>query len=183
MSINGLKNERFCDTDLIQESNSTVFISQVTDLLDGPDTTAHRVDALEGDDLGRVLRELLELRLEILQVVVFPDDLLRARVTNALDHGGMVGRVGEVDATGELGAESGEGGVVGDIAGREDESSGLAVESGQLLLEVEVPGTVTGDVPGTTSTVTVLVQGTTIAQQSDNGWIQEIGIGGNDKMK
>lgn len=170
--------EKFRGTHLIQESDSTVLISQVTNLLDRADATAHRVDALEGDDLGRLLGPLLKLRLEVLQVVVLPNNLLRARVTDALDHRGMVGRVGEVYTTREFGPESGEGSIVGHIAGREDESGGLAVEGGQLLLEIEMPGTVTGDVPGTSSTVTVLIQSTTVAQQSDDEQMTEKADGG-----
>lgn len=77
----------------------------------------------------------------------------------------MVGGVGEVDAAREFGSESGEGSIVRHIAGREDKSSRLAVKSGQLLLEIKMPGTVASDIPSTSSTVTVLIQSTTVAQQ------------------
>lgn len=70
----------------------------------------------------------------------------------------MIHRVREDDAAGEFGTECGEAGVVGDVAGREDEGGGLAVESGKLVLEGEMESTVTGDVSGTASTGTVAVK-------------------------
>ena len=85
------------------------------------------------------------------------NDPLRAGVTHALNHGRMVHDVGEVDAPGELRAQSGEGGIVGDVARREDERGGLAVEGSKLGLEGEVHTGVTGDVPGATGAVAVSV--------------------------
>ena len=85
------------------------------------------------------------------------NDPLCTGVTHTLNHGRMVHNIREIDAPGELGAQSSEGGIVGDVARREDERGGLAVEGSKLSLEGEVHAGVTGDVPGATGTVAVSV--------------------------
>jgi hypothetical protein len=147
-------------TYLVEEGQGSVLVGEVTDLLDRSDGTAHRVDGLEGDDLGRLLGVSGELPLEVSHVVVLKDLLLRARVPDTLNHGGMVGRIGEVDAAGKLRAKSSEGGVVGDVARGEDESSFFAVEGGELVLEGKVDRGVSGDVSGTSSSGSVLGEST-----------------------
>ena len=78
-------------------------------------------------------------------------------VADALDHGRVVHHVAEDDAAGELGAQSRERGVVGDEAGREDQSGLFAMERGELVFEVEVEGTVSCYVASAPCTGTVLV--------------------------
>ena len=58
------------------------------------------------------------------------DHLFSARVSDALDHGGVVHAVGEDDAIGEFAAESCEGCVVSHVAGREDKSCFLGMQTG-----------------------------------------------------
>lgn len=55
------------------------------------------------------------------------DLALRAGVTHALDHGSVVHLVREEHATRQLRPERGESSVVRDVAGREDQSSRLAM--------------------------------------------------------
>lgn len=83
------------------------------------------------------------------------------RVAHSLDHRGVVHSVGEEDATRELGAECRESGIVGDVAGRKDESGVLSMEFCKFLLERQMHSTVAGDVTGASSTVTILVKSTT----------------------
>ena len=91
---------------LVKEGQSTVLVGQVADFFDGSDTAAHRVDALEGNDLGSFLRVLLQLGFQILQIVVLENDTFGAGVTHALNHGGVVHSIGEVDAAREFSTES-----------------------------------------------------------------------------
>ena len=77
-----------------------------------------------------------ELLLEILDVVELEDDFARARVADALDHGGVVQAVGEDHAVGHLAAEGGEGGIVGHVAGGEHQGRVLGVELGYGLFEL-----------------------------------------------
>ena len=144
--------------DLVEERERTVAFGKVAYLRDGTNATAHRVDALEGDDFRRLLGVLRQLHLEVLQVVVLENDALGTRVPHALDHGRVVHGVREVDAPGELFAQGGERSVVGDVARREDERGRLAVQRCDLGLESEMHPRIASDVPGTTGTVTVGVQ-------------------------
>lgn len=83
------------------------------------------------------------------------------RVTHSLNHRGVVHSVGEKDTTRELGTECRESGIIGDVAGREDESSVLSMEVCEFLFERQMHSTVAGDVTGATSTMTILVKSTT----------------------
>lgn len=94
-------------TNLVQERQRSVLVGQVTDGLDRSHTSTHRVHALKSDDFRGLLGVFGELGLEIDQIVVLPDLLLGSRVPDALDHGGVVGRIRKVDTAGELGAEGG----------------------------------------------------------------------------
>ena len=88
-------------------------------------------------------------------------DAFSTRVTHSLDHRGVVHSVGEVDAAGEFGTECRESSIVCDIAGGEDEGGFLSMEICKFLLERQMHSTVASNVPGTASTMTVLVKGTT----------------------
>jgi len=84
----------------IVKGNGTVLVGQIADGLDRGNTTTHRVDTFESDDLGGLLGNSLELGLKIGHVVVFPDDLFGARVLDTLDHRGVVGSIGKDDTSG-----------------------------------------------------------------------------------
>jgi hypothetical protein len=120
--------------DFIKESNGSVLFSKVADSLDGGDTAAHGVDRLESDNLGSFLGNLLELGLKIDEIVVLPNDLLGLGVRNTLNHRGVVGGIGEDDATRKLGTKGSEASVVGDVARRKDKGCLLAVKGGELVL-------------------------------------------------
>jgi hypothetical protein len=78
-------------TYFVQESNGTVLVSQVTNFFDGTDTSTHGIDTFKRNDLGRFFRPFPQFVLEVGEVIVLPNDLFGARMTNALDHGRVVG--------------------------------------------------------------------------------------------
>lgn len=80
-------------------------------------------------------------------------------MANALDHGSMVQAVAQDDAVGQFASQGSEGGIVGDIAGGEDEGSLFAVQVGQALFESDGMLVVTRDVSCTASTSTIHIQG------------------------
>lgn len=112
---------------LIQESESSVLFGKVANLRDRTNTATHGVDALEGDDLRCLLRVLRQLGFQILQVVVLENDSLCTGVSHTLNHRRMIHRVGEVDTSGQFGAQCSESSIVGNVARREDESSRLSM--------------------------------------------------------
>lgn len=145
--------------DLVEKGDGAILFGKAANVVDLTNGARHGVDSLKGNDFGDGRIEGLEELLEMGGVVVAEDHLFNAGVLDALDHGGVVHGVGEDDTVGQLLGEGAEGGVVGDIAGGEDEGGGLVMEGGELVLEGEMHGTVTGDVAGTSGTGAVLAEG------------------------
>ena len=83
------------------------------------------------------------------------------RVTHSLDHGSVIHGVREKDTARELGTESREGGVVGYVAGRKDESCGFSVKFCKFLFERKMHSTVAGYITSTASAMAVFVESTT----------------------
>ena len=90
---------------------------------------------------------------------MLPDDLLALGIADALDHRGMVQRIGEDDQAGNLRAERAERRPVGDIARREDQRRFLAVQVGKLALEQNVVVGGARDIPGASRTRATVVDG------------------------
>ena len=84
----------------VVESDGAVFVGQIADRLDRSNTSAHRVYTFESDNLGGLLGHSLKLGFKIGHVVVFPDNLLGARVLDTLNHRGVVRSIGEDDTSG-----------------------------------------------------------------------------------
>lgn len=145
--------------DLVEEGDGAILFGKAANVVDLADGAGHRVDGLKGNDFRDRGIEGLEELLEMGGIVVAEDHLFDTRVFDALDHGGVVHGVGEDDTVGQLLGKGAEGGVVGDIAGGEDEGGGLVVEGGEFVLEGEMHGTVTGNVAGTSGTGAVLAEG------------------------
>ena len=76
------------------------------------------------------------------------DALLAARVADALDHRGVVERVGIDDQAGDLRGQRAERRPVGDVSAREDQRGFLAVQVGQLAFEHDMVVVGAGDVAG-----------------------------------
>lgn len=114
--------------DFIDERQGVILMSHVANLLDGGDVTGHGVDRLKGDNLGHAGVVLTHQAFEVGGVVVSEYLLLGAAVSDPHDHGVVVSRVGEDDTPRDHLAQSGEGCVIGHIAGAEDEGGLLLVE-------------------------------------------------------
>ena len=93
-------------------------------------------------------RHLLEQLLEMVEVVVAEDVLRAAAVANALDHRGVVLGVGEDHQPRHQPRERRQRRFVGDVGAREQQRRLLAVEVGQLGLELHVIVGGAGDVAG-----------------------------------
>ena len=97
------------------------------------------------------------------------DHLVGLGVLDSLDHGRVVASIGEVDASGELRSEGSESRIVGDVAGGEDERCWLPVEGGEFVLESEMERVVSGDVTSSSSSTTVLGEGTSEGRERKEG--------------
>lgn len=144
---------------LVEEGDGAILFGKAANVVDLADGARHRVDGLKGNDFRDGGIEGLEKLLEMSGVVVAEDHLFDAGVFDALDHGSVVHGVGEDNTVGQLLGEGAKGGVVGDIAGGEDEGGGFVVEGGEFVFESEMHGTVTGDVAGTSGAGAVLAEG------------------------
>ena len=92
-------------------------------------------------------------------IVVAEDHFLCSRVLDALDHGSVVHGIRQNHTVGQLLGQSAQSGIIGDVAGREDQGGWLVVQRGELLLQRQVHGAVAGNVAGASSAGAVLAQG------------------------
>ena len=95
---------------------------------------------------GRAGIERAELGLEVGQIVVLPDALGPAAVADAGDHGGVVLLVRQDDRAGQQLLQGGKRGVVGDIGRGEEQRRRLAVQVGELGLQLDVVVRGAGDI-------------------------------------
>ncbi len=91
---------------------------------------------------------------------MFENFFTGTRMTNAVNHGSMVETIGEDDTIWKFGTESGESGVIGDVARGKDECGLFTMEIGEFFLEREMYGSVSGDVTRATCACTIPVQST-----------------------
>ena len=145
--------------DLIEICQRIVSLCQIADLSDRRDIAIHRINRLESDELGRVVVVLAQQALQIFEIVVLPDPFRAPSVTNAVDHGGVVHLVGENDATRQQPDQGAERGVVGDIAGGEEQRRRLAVKIGKLVFQLDVIVRRTRDIARSTGSATGNVDG------------------------
>ena len=145
--------------DFIEESQGAVLVSKVANLLNRTNAAAHAVDTFESDDLGRLGGQRSELVLQINQVIVLENHLLRARVSNTLNHGGVVHAVTQNHTVREFAAQSCQSSIVGNVARREDEGTLLRVQLRNGLFQTNGMLVVARNVPSTTRTSSVHVQG------------------------
>ena len=132
--------------DLVEIGQRVVFLCEGADRGDRRDVPVHRVDALEGNDLGCLDGHRLEKVLEVAEVIVAKDVLQTPAMADALDHRGMVLLVGEDHKARDQADQRREGRLVGDIGAGEEESGFLAVKVGELGFEFHVVMGRAGDV-------------------------------------
>ena len=101
-------------------------VGDIADLLDRRDVAIHRIDALEGDELGHFGPEFGQLAVEVFRIVMRPDLVRSTAVPDALDHRGMVKRVGEDHAARNSTSERAETGPVRHVAAGEQQRGLLA---------------------------------------------------------
>ena len=131
---------------LVEVGECAVLGGERADLAQRCDVAVHRVDRLEGHDARLLERQRLEQLAQVLEVVVAEDGALGARRADAVDHRGVVALVGEDDAAVEQASERAQAGLVGDEARREHERRLLAVQVGELVLELAHEQVRAGDV-------------------------------------
>ena len=100
------------------------------------DVAVHGIDALEDDELGPVAGGAQQL-LEMGEVVVAEDRLLAAGLAHALDHRVVVEGVRQDQAVRDQPRDGRDAGLVRDVARGEDEGGLLAVQVGELRLELD----------------------------------------------
>ena len=131
---------------LVEISERAICLGEVADGGDRRDMTVHRIDALEDNDLGCPGGHLLEQLLEMLDVVMAEDVLLAAAPADALDHRGVILLVGEDHQPRHESLQGGEGRIVGDIGRGEEQRRLLAVQIGELGLELHMIVSCSGDI-------------------------------------
>ena len=103
---------------LVQIGHCAMRLGHFDDLAHGADIAIHGIDGFKRHDLGSVAHGF-QLAVQIAPVIVLPDHLVCARMTDAFDHAGMVALIRQDDRVGDLGAQSGQCCPVRDIAGCE----------------------------------------------------------------
>ena len=131
---------------LVQIRQGAVFGGQRADLSQRCDVPVHRIDGLEGDDAGLRGRQRAEQLAEVVEIVVAEDRALGPRGADAVDHRGVVALVREDHAALEQASECAQAGLVGDEARREHERGLLAVQVGELVLQLAHERLRAGDV-------------------------------------
>ncbi len=133
---------------LVEIGERAVFLGEIADGADRGDVAIHRIDALEGDQLGRLGRGGGEQRFEMGEIVVAENVPPRRALAHPGDHRGVVLLVREHFPAGEAAQDGLQRGVVGDIARGEEERCLLAMQVGELGLERVMQGAGPGDVAG-----------------------------------
>jgi len=120
---------------LVEIGHRAIAVGDVAQFADRGDVAIHRIDRLEADELGPVGGHAVEQPRQVDRVAVAKDVLLGTAVANAGNHRGVVQRIREHDRPRHLARQGRQGGVVGDIAGGEDQCRLAAVQIGDLVLE------------------------------------------------
>mmetsp|Transcript_5140 Transcript_5140/g.9035 ORF Transcript_5140/g.9035 Transcript_5140/m.9035 type:complete len:430 (-) Transcript_5140:329-1618(-) len=118
--------------DFIQVGQRAEFIGEVAQLCDRTEIAVHRIDRLKSDQLRRGGIIGLEQLAQMRHVVMAEDAFGAAIAPHALDHRGMVQRVGINDQAGEQLGQRGERGIIGNIGRGENQRRFLLVQVAQL---------------------------------------------------
>ena len=132
--------------DFVEIGQRAICIREIANLGDRGDVAVHRIDAFEGDQLGRGRIDRSQQFLEMRYVIVAEDVPLAPRIADPRNHRRMVQFVGKDDAAGQDLGERGERRLVRDIAAGEQQGRFLAVEIGQFGLEIDMVMRVAADV-------------------------------------
>ncbi len=130
---------------LVNIGHGAIALRQGGDFRDGRDIAAHRIEALEDDEL-RAIAGLDQQFLEMREVIVAENLPLGARALHALDHRVVIGGVGEDQAVRKEIGDRRDRREIGNPSGGEDERRFLAVEIGELMLQFDDRAARAGDV-------------------------------------
>ena len=133
--------------DLVDIGHGVVALGEIADRVDRRDVAVHRIDALERDQLRPVARRLQQL-FEMREIVVAENLLVAAGLADALDHRIVVVGVRQDQAVRNQLGDGRDAGLVRDIARGEDQRGGLAVQVGELALQLDQRMVGAGDVAG-----------------------------------
>ena len=136
--------------DLVDIGHGAELLGEVAEFRDRGDVAIHRIDRLEGDQLGPARIDGLQLAAQIVGIVMGEDDAVGAGMADALDHRGVVQRIRQHHAVGNAGGEGRERGPVRHVAGVEQQRRFLAVEIGKLLLQQHMVMIGAADIAGAT---------------------------------
>ena len=140
--------------DLVEIGQGTVLAGQGDGAGQVGDVAVHRIDALEGDQFGRIGRRVAQQGLQMLQIVVGVDMPLAAAVADARDHRGVVQTVGEDDQTRQDALQGRQRRLIGHIARGEQQGRFLLVPGGQFGLQIHRRPRGARDVAGAAGTGT-----------------------------
>mmetsp|Transcript_28722 Transcript_28722/g.54348 ORF Transcript_28722/g.54348 Transcript_28722/m.54348 type:complete len:220 (-) Transcript_28722:4791-5450(-) len=112
-----------------------MFFSHLDDFLHRANIAVHGVHGLKGNDLGRVGGQSGQLAIQILWVVMLPDDFFGATVPDAFDHRGVIEFVRKDHGVGQAAAKGGKGRPIRHIARCEQQRVLLAMQVGQFGLK------------------------------------------------
>mmetsp|Transcript_13540 Transcript_13540/g.40835 ORF Transcript_13540/g.40835 Transcript_13540/m.40835 type:complete len:314 (+) Transcript_13540:191-1132(+) len=125
---------------LVHKGERVVALCQIADGFDRRHGAVHRVHGFEQDDFGDMARCLLKQLLEVGQVVVAEHVLGCPALAHSLDDAGVVLLVREELAARKQFHQRLDGGAVGNVARTVEHGTLLAVQRGQLRLELHVEG-------------------------------------------
>ena len=128
--------------------HGAVALGEIADRMHRRHVAVHGIEALEHDQLRPLGIGGLEQLFEVADVVMPPDLLLAAGLAHALDHGIVVERVRQDQAIRQQLGDGRDAGLVRDIAGGEHQRGRLAVQVGELALQLDQRMVGAGDVAG-----------------------------------
>ncbi len=132
--------------DFVEIGQRIVAVGEIANLGDRRDVAVHRIDALERDQLGHRRVGAAEQFLEMRDIIVAKDVLLAPRIADPRNHRGVVEFVREDHAARQHLGERRQRRLVRDIARREQQGAFLAVQIGQLGLEIDMVMRVAADI-------------------------------------
>ena len=120
---------------LVEISHGAIPLGHIANLCDRRDIAIHRIDRLETDELRPPGIGAHQAILKVDGVVVAENFVLGAAVPDALDHRGVVCRIGEHDTVGNLSGQRGNSRLIGDISRSEQQRPFFAVEIRKLIFQ------------------------------------------------
>ncbi len=133
---------------LVDIGHGAIARGEIADAVHRRDVALHGIEAFEYDQLRPARLRRGQKLFEMRHVVVAENLPLGMRLTHAFDHRIVVQGIRQDQAVRHQPGDRGNTGLVGDIAGGEDQRRFLAVQVGKLALELDQRVIIAGDVAG-----------------------------------